>query len=353
MKKLPYLLLLLLALVACDKKNTFCLEGTFNSESVDTLYLEHLGLMGNTVLDSVVLPNDGHFRFRAPRPEYPDLYRLRIGKQWLILAVDSLETIHIEGEALHMAQARVDGSAKTEQIQFLRESLRANTLEQHKDTARIIIYSDPKSIVAYYALFQVKAGAPVFNPYVKEDLPCFRAVATSFQAFQPGSQRTKVLYQQVLSVIQNERQERTNAAIQAYIEEQGNALLDIHAKDVDGNMRSLSDKQGHLCVLSFTSTLIDHFPGYAMEMRELWNEFHGKGLEIYEFYPDPNRLAWEDQVRALPWTCVRSEQALQDPIYSTYNVQALPTIFVIERNGDVVARVSGFDDLKRTIQARL
>lgn len=353
MKKIFLFSLVVLGCIACRNTNTFCIEGTLATEDNQTLYLERMDLMGAVAVDSATLSTNGTFRFRSERPEYPELYRLRAGRQSLYIAVDSLETIAVEGNLGQLAEATVSGSVKSEQIQTLRRSLRDSTLEAHKALAQKIIIADPSSMVAYYALFQMKAGAPVFNPLIKAELPYFRAVATSFNAFRPNDQRSKVLYQQVLDIIQSDRMERQNALIQAYIEEQGNALLDIRLKDVNGDERALSDKQGHYCVLSFASTLMERYTAYTFEMKEVWNAYHGKGLEIYEVYPDPARLSWEDQVRALPWTCVRTENSVNDPVYSTYNVQSLPTIFLIDKNGNVIARVSSFEHLQQLLREKL
>lgn len=352
MKKIVYILIAACVLVSCGN-DCFRVSGLVSHGAGETLYLEHCGLTQTDLIDSVVLKPSGRFSFSAPRPEYPDLYRLRIGKSTLMLAIDSMEKITVEASAMQLGAATIDGSEKSIQLQDLRQSIRENTPESHKAFARQIILSNPVSIVAYYALFQQKAGLPVFDIYAKADRPYFSAVATSFNTWMPNYVRSKVLYNQVLDVINNERRARNAATIQAFIEESESAFLDITLPDEDGVDQSLSQYKGKVIVLDFASIAMDRYKGYLYEMREVYNKYHSRGLEIYEVYPDPNRLVWEDQVRALPWTTVCTEKGLFDPVFGSYNVQAIPTLFLFNIKGEVVGRFSDFGNLKKALEKLL
>ena len=343
--------LLCLVLTGCGKE-TFCVSGHILHNEGETLYLEHLGLTQTDILDSVVLPKSGAFKFREARPEYPDLYRLRIENNTLILAVDSLEHITIEAED-HLPEATVGNSPKSELIRDLRVSLREKPLDEHKALAKQTILKDPLSMVAYYALFQQKAGLPVFNIYDKEDRKCYSAVATSFHTWMPEYSRSKVLYNQVLDVINGERHAEQVALMRAYIEESENTFLDITLPDENGEEQSLSKYKGKYIVVDFASTLMDRYTGYVFEMKEIYNTFHSRGLEIYEVYPDPSRLIWEEQVRALPWTTVRTENGVNDNSFRSYNVQAIPTLFLYNPKGEIIGRFADFKTLRKALEKEL
>ena len=343
--------LLMLVLTGCGK-DTFCVSGHVNHAEGETLYLEHLGLMKTAVVDSVVLPKSGTFKFREQRPEYPDLYRLRIENATLVLAVDSMEHITVEAED-HLPEAVIAGSVKSEQIRELRRSLRDKPLDEHKAFAREIILQDPGSMVAYYAVYQQKAGLPVFDVYDKADRVYFSAVATSFNTWMPEYNRTKILYGQVLDVINGERRAQQTAAMQAFIEESENTFLDITLPDENGVEQSLSQYKGKLIIVDFASTLMDRYTGYIFEMKEVYNTYHSRGVEIYEVYHDPSRLNWEEQVRALPWTTVRTENGVNDAAFRTFNVQAIPTLFLYNRKGEIVGRFYDFPGLKKALEKEL
>ncbi|MBR3648389.1 MAG: AhpC/TSA family protein [Paludibacteraceae bacterium] len=352
MKIRLYILPLVVLLLASCGKQQFRVSGTITDAGGDTLWLEQMALPKTVIIDSVVLPASGKFAFKAPRPEYPDLYRLRVGKAVLVMAVDSLDKITVKSDKA-FREANIEGSEKTLAIQALRKSLREASPEDHKAFAIKQIMAEPKSMVAYYALFQQKAGLPVFDLFNKEDRKFYQAVATSFNTWMPGYYRSKLLHDQVIEVLNSERRAQNAAVMQAFIEESENAFLDITLPDEDGIEQSLSQYKGKVIVLDFASIMMDRYKGYLFEMKELYNAYHSRGVEFYEVYPDPNRLVWEDQVRALPWITVCTEKGLYDPVFGTYNIQALPTFFVYNKQGEIVGRFMDFESLRKALDKQV
>lgn len=353
MKKNLFILLACVLMCACQHAPVFHVSGTIAGAEGETVYLEHTGLIKVTAVDSATVKKDGSFSLKATAPEYPDLYRLRVDGRQIVLAVDSSETIGISADIAHLLQTTFTGSDKSAQIQALRNSLISQTPEEHKEFARQTILDDPRSIVAYYALFQTLNGSLFFDFSDRYDRRCYQAVATSFQVWMPEYERTKILCSQVIESINAERRIANEATMQEYIQQSENSFLEITLKNENGEEKSLSEKKGKVTILSFSSLQIEQSKGYIFELRELYNDFHSRGLEIYEVYPDPNRLVWEDQVRELPWTTVRTENGLLDPVYATYNVQVIPTLYLYNKKGDVVGRFGSFEELRKAISKEL
>lgn len=351
MKKILLLMLGAVLLSACTKK--FQVEGTISGNTDEMVYLEHVGVTNIELLDSARLDKNGNFRFKADRPEYPDLYRLRIGQRTILLAVDSLETIGVKADLTNVLDAEFENSPKSESILALRRSLRDNDIQTHKAFAIEKILEDPGSIVAYYAVNQFKGGMPVFSMLDKGDLKYYRAVATSWQVWMPECDRTKVLCKQVLGQMNDNRIAENNAAMAAFVAENESAFLEIKLPDENGDSIALSSLRGKVVLLDFCSTEIDAYKDYLFSMRDRYNAYHAKGLEIYQVYPDQNRLLWEDQVRNLPWTTVRTQNGVLDPCYRIYNVQTIPTMYLISRKGEVMGRYIGFGNLNEGIEALL
>lgn len=351
MKKLMILAAAALMLAACGK-NKFTISGEISDAAGKTIYLEHCDLLKNVVIDSAVIKSTGAFSFKTERPDCPDLYRLRLDGKVLMLAIDSLETISLTADA-ELGNPVFEGSDKSQRIHELRQSLRESSPADHKQLAQKYIMDDPGSMVAYYALFQQKAGMPVFDMYNRDDRRFFQAVATSLNTWFPNSDRTKILYQQVLEIMNGERRAQNAATMQAFIDEQENSFLDITLKDNHDQEQLLSQYKGKVIVLDFASIQMEQYNGYVLEMRELWNAYHEKGVEIYQVYPDQNKLVWQDMVEALPWTTVRTENGLYDNVYTTYNVQAIPTMFVYNRKGEIIGRFGDFQSLKKALDNAL
>jgi peroxiredoxin len=181
----------------------------------------------------------------------------------------------------------------------------------------------------------------------------YQAVATSFHMWMPDYERTKVLYNQVLEILQAERSLKNQEVMRQFIDESENSLLDITLPDEMGDMQSLSDLQGDVVVLDFSSTEMENIVGYNFELRELYNQYHKRGMEIYSVSLDRNRLLWEQAVENLPWTTVYADPNTAASVLMQYNVQSLPTLFLLDRKGNVQGRYIDFKKLEADIKKYL
>jgi thioredoxin-related protein len=92
--------------------------------------------------------------------------------------------------------------------------------------------------------------------------------------------------------------------------------------------------------------------GYIFELRALYNQYHKHGMEIYSVSLDRSRLIWEDGVVNLPWVNVfAGDKAVE--VLTRYNVQSLPTLFLLDRKGNVQGRYTDFDKLEADIRKYL
>lgn len=317
------------------------------------LYLEHTALVATTVVDSCVLAEQGAFSLRALAPQYPDFYRLRVGNLSLPLAVDSTETIIVTTtcDSLPYTLA-IEGSEQSLAIARLRATARTASYEVLREEAKRLIAANPLSLAAYYAVFFKHKGEYLWNIANAADRRMYQAVATSFRTWLPDYERTKALYTQVNGVLEAERELRKQVAVQQIIDNAENAFLDIVLPDDNGIEQSLSDLRGRVIVLDFSAIDMEQSKGYIFELRDLYNQYNKQGLAIYSVSLDRNKLLWEDGVVNLPWTNVYAgEQAME--VLLRYNVQSLPTLFLLDRKGNVQGRYTDFDALEADIRKYL
>ncbi|MDR0811971.1 MAG: redoxin domain-containing protein [Paludibacter sp.] len=378
MKKL-YLIIIGLAtvFVACNRTGRFQVNGKISNAEGQTLYLEHIGLLRTTLLDSLVLNAEGAFRFKSASPEYPDFYRLRVGTKNINFAVDSVETITFTADAAAPSDIyEVSGSPASEQIRQLRTSLIAiqrkiNTLrnnssdkdaqiaeiqqdiETHKEMARRIIIENPRSMAAYFAIYQKIDDNYLFSPYNKDDKRYCAAVATSFDTYMHNYARAKNLYALVMDAINAERQRNADEKWREILENSAVGYIDIDLKDRNGQSRKLSDLAGKVILLDFSAFESERSVQYVFELRELYNKYHAKGFEIYSVSLDKNKLLWQQQTENLPWICVRDEAGVQTPYATSYNIQSIPVMFLIDKKGEIISREYDFKNLNSLIAKSL
>lgn len=343
-----------IVLVGCTKQPTFTISGTLTNAADKTIYLEHTALLGTTIVDSCHIDTDGNYSLEAPAPTYPDFYRLRVGSRSLPLAIDSTEHVQVSASLDSLPYTlNINGSEVSAQMAQLRASARTATREVLREQTQKIILANPRSLVAYYALFLKQNGLPIWDMADPSDRRLYQAVATSYNLWMPEYNRTKALYNQVLEYMQAERSLRSQLAAQQLIADSENAFLDITLPDAKGQMQSLSQYRGKVIVLDFSSTEMEQYVAYNFELRELYNQYHKQGLEIYSVGIERNLLAWEEATENLPWLTVRALDNEITEVLTRYNVQSLPTLFLFDKEGNVQGRYTDFTALEADINKYL
>lgn len=343
-----------IVLVGCTKQPTFTISGTLTNAADKTIYLEHTALLGTTIVDSCHIDTDGNYSLEAPAPTYPDFYRLRVGSRSLPIAIDSTEHVQVSTSLDSLPYTlNINGSEVSAQMAQLRASARTATRDVLREQTQKIILANPRSLVAYYALFLKQNGLPIWDMADPSDRRLYQAVATSYNLWMPEYNRTKALYNQVLEYMQAERSLRSQLAAQQLIADSENAFLDITLPDAKGQMQSLSQYRGKVIVLDFSSTEMEQYVAYNFELRELYNQYHKQGLEIYSVGIERNLLAWEEATENLPWLTVRALDNEITEVLTRYNVQSLPTLFLFDKEGNVQGRYTDFTALEADINKYL
>lgn len=353
-RKFAYILCIAILFMGCESSPEFSVSGSISGADGMMLYLEHTGLQNTVVLDSCVLDGVGYFVLSSSTPQHPDFYRLRIVDRLLPIAIDSTEAITITATYDSLPYTlHIEGSLSSLYMAQLRATARVGSRQELRSQAQQIIMQDPRSLAAYYAVFLKQNGEYIWNIFDPADRRMYQTVATSFHAWMPEYERTQVLYNQVMEVIRTERLLKSQQAMQQLIEESDNAFLDINLPDEQGDMQALSSLRGEVIVLDFSASEVEKFADYVFELRELYNKYHSSGLEIYSVSLDRNQFLWEQSVEYIPWTTVRLDLSVSSSVLTQYNVQSLPTLFLLDRKGNVQGRYFDFETLETDIQKYL
>ena len=371
------------AIVSCSKEK-FHVTGKIAQAKDSVLYFENMSLNGPQIIDSVKLDAEGHFAFAGEASDAPEFYRLRIAGQIINVSVDSTETISINAAYPTMAsQYTVDGSENNLKIKELtlrqmalqtqaqaivnNPGLGMNAVEDsiyrlidaYKEDIKInYIYKEPMKAYAYFALFQgIVVGNSylmVFNPRQNaDDIKAFAAVATSWDANYPGSLRGENLHNIALQgmkdqrIVQNQSQE---LELDADKVSEAN-LIDIALVDNHGVVRKLTDLKGKVVLLDFHLFSGEGSTQRIMMLRDLYNKYHERGLEIYQVSLDDDEHFWKTQTAALPWICVRDNGSRTQAYLAT--VKSIPCDFIINRENMVVRAPRQIKDLNADIASQL
>jgi len=373
-----------LAFTSCNNKK-FHINGNITEATDSMLYLENLSLNGPVKIDSVKLGEDGAFAFdeNAMDSITPEFYRLRIANQSINLSIDSTETVKVKASYPQMSyKYEVEGSENCSKIKelsikqmILQNNINAITkspnmgidsvdvivarmLDAYKQDIKVnYIFKEPMKASSYYALFQTiqlgNVNSLIFNPRNnKDDVRVFAAVATSWDTYYPGAERGKNLHNIAIEgmkdirIIESQRAQQQIDASKVSV----NGCIDLAMEDSKGQVRRLTDLKGKVVLLDFHLFASSESTKRIMMLRELYNKYHAAGLEIYQVSVDPNEHFWKTSTAALPWICVRDEGGIQGQSLQLYNVQSIPTFFLIDRSNTLKARDAQIKDLDEAIK---
>lgn len=372
-----------LGMASCNEKK-FHVNGTIGNAADSTLYFENMSLNGPVVVDSVKLSADGTFAFDDKAPTAPEFYRLRIAGQIINIAIDSTETVSVKAEYPGMAsQYEVSGSedcSRIKQLTLMQMALQtqlnaiANNPQLGADAvndsvARVVeayktrvktdyIFKEPMKASSYFALFQtLNAGGQsvlIFNPRSSEqDVKVFAAVATSWDTFYPNEERGENLHNIAIEGMKDIRIIKSKQAQGVIAADKVNTtgIIDFTLTDNKGQERRLSSLQGKVVMLDFHLFAGEKSLQRIMMLRELYNKYHAAGLEIYQVSVDSDEHFWKTQTAALPWISTRAGDDTR--VLQLYNVQQVPTFFLLDRNCNVVKRDAQIKDIDAEIKALL
>lgn len=363
----------------------FKVSGQITEAADSVLYLENMALDGPQVVDSVKLSAEGDFAFSGQAPaDAPEFYRLRIGQQIVNFSVDSTENIVVKAQYPTMASAyTVEGSENCSRIrelafkqiqlqararQILNDpSLSARAVEDSvlsivdaykKEVMVDYIYKEPMKASSYFALFQGIAVGPaymmVFNPKRDiDDVKPYSAVATSWDMLYPNSLRGENLHNIALEAMKTKRiVDAENTPLEIDADKVSEAdLIDIVLPDNKGVTRRLTDLKGKVVLLDFHVFAAEGSAARILALREIYNKYHDRGLEIFQVSLDGDEHFWKTQTAALPWVSVRETGAVSHPYL--YQATTLPVDYIINRANQVVKGPQQIKNLETDIAAEL
>jgi peroxiredoxin len=122
---------------------------------------------------------------------------------------------------------------------------------------------------------------------------------------------------------------------------------------------TLQNPEGELIPLSTLNAqvvLVDFWASYCMVCNEvncyyfkpLYDEFHNMGFEIYGVSMDSSAINWKNAIQkdGLEWVQVSDLQGFDSPMREEFEVEALPTNYLLDQNGRIIAKNIDVADLK-------
>ena len=177
-------------------------------------------------------------------------------------------------------------------------------------------------------------------------------MANNYKQFLPNDPRT-LLLERIFIEAQREARRANNEGVTMAATEVG--LFEINLHDKNGQYRSLHEvaSHGNVVILNFTLLTADFSPMFNKLLNDIYSKHRAQGLEIFQVCFDDNEADWVRAASNLPWVVVRDPNSEASVSLRDYNVNGVPTVFIVGRNGELVERVDNLDDLESRVARQL
>ena len=204
---------------------------------------------------------------------------------------------------------------------------------KYKRAAVASIMQNPYSFSNVTLLYQqLNENLPLFGEL--NDVAYFKRVADSLETVYPNSVYVRSL-KDIVSARENQM-----AIVNKLKTAQEKAYPELSLPDTQAKMQNLSSLLGRPFVLVFWTTTAAQQKMFNHDLKELYAKYNSKGLEIYQVSADVDKTAWATVVKEqeLPWINVCDGLGGNSIALHTYGVTTLPSMFVFNKEGEIVAK---------------
>ena len=378
MKKLLFAITAMaIILSSCSKEpvaNT-TIEGRFVASGADSVYLERISDKFDMAepMGAVAIKEDGSFGFdlTIAEEESPRFYRLTFGESSrpVTLVVAPGDEIKLESAGDIFVNYSVEGSEESALIaNFSHEYFTAvDELANIAENQLVASGSNQKLERRAYDLAREAMLAQMrFVGSNQESLAAIYAlrhhVAEQYIPQLDGQGISIVHYRSVLEGIKSKYPtspyiavlERNIAESEAFARVLGDvkevSYPDLELTDIYGKKHTLSAYDGKVVLLYFWSALNPKSNNINADLKALYEEYHDKGFEIYQVSVDSDKESWIAAIsqQNMPWPSLYTAGDMR--VVDLYNVEKIPTTYIIDRNGDIKAVEENIADIKREVK---
>ena len=357
-----------LSLAACGQKTV--IDGTLKDAADAPVIVKLLDINRYQVLDTVRTNGSGAFTYKpAIGKESPEFIYLFYGDRKVAslllnpgdrvkVVADTLGNYTVEGSEESLRLQEIEG----EYAQFLldmdrlarsegedvNQELSRRYVDYYRRSVRYVM-EHSKSLTVVPVLFQrVNDGLAVFDQ--PTDGILFRNVCDSLKTVWPESRYVKALEKEV---------SRRAAALDISQKLAGAGEVgfpDMKLPTTDGTLTALSSVEGKVVMVYFWATTAEQKMFNLDALMPIYNDFHGRGFEIYAVSLDVDKTAWASAVRnqKLPWVNVCDTRGDASPYVGLYGLMSLPTaFFLVDGDLDADAHVSDAASIRAYLQKKL
>jgi len=309
--------LILLGIISCNQQEepTFSLQGKTNKiENGTVLYLKNN--LSEKIIDSSVVTNN-QFSFNTKLSKFPLrvlLYNKEFS-QWRDIWLEN-KKMNFDASESDFRNATISGSQSENLSQKVYLNANKLSFEERNKLQKEFVKENPNSIVSAFILsvFSRDWG----QNFTKESFDKFPQEVKSSEY---GKRISKYI--------------SLNKNIQI-----GSKYADFEMKDQSGNSKKLSEIHGEVTLLEFWASWCSPCRKENPNLVKTYEKYKPEGFEIFAVSLDKDKEKWTAAMEKdnLGWPNFCDFEGWENEASLMYGVYGIPDNFLIDKNGEIVAR---------------
>lgn len=354
---------LIIIFAACSSNQGYEIEGTIDSDFKGMVYLKKQVGYAYEIIDSVLVENNS-FEFEG-QLEIPDVYAISLEGQKASHKI-CLENTEFEVEfkdqetltdirggvfqALMVDFTAEMGALDTKEREFIKLIWRdTSTTQEQKD----LLYKDLEALRynkrnladSYIENNSDSPHAPVVLSIYIRNFLSIDELDSVYQIFSETAKMSNTGDRLGKSIIATRR-----SAV-------GQAMIDFTMPGINGEELKLSDlvKENKLVFIDFWASWCGPCRASIPELKEIYADYHDKGLEFFAVSYDESRDNWIKAIEEeeLFWPNASNLKGWNCPTAEDYAIRGIPASVLISQEGIIVARSLRGQKLRDKIEEML
>jgi peroxiredoxin len=350
-------------LASCHDKDAVIISGEVeNTQKIKTIYLlqpDTANAYSMTTVDSVALSDDHRFKFKR-QAFFPTFYKLLIGANTYDLIGQNGEEISFKINARDTANSyQVSGSTDSEKMRELNRMANhysaITTKLSNEYGGRMKKVKNKADSDAVYALYYPKFINNM-DGYCKNALGFIDSNKNSLAGFLAAKTLDRYKYEQQLVAYSDAVKDKFpgNKDVQNFVKSfmavkpvsVGHKAPDFELTDIDKKPVKLSDYKGKYVMIDFWASWCQPCRQENPNVVKQYAQFKDKGFNILGVSLDDDKKAWQTAISKdnLSWRQAAQPKRFDGPVTKLYIVEAIPSNFIIDPQGVIVAKnITGKD----------